>query len=250
MLDELRQAQAKGLMSPDTLAIIEGAASMSDKRVTDVMVPRAQMTCINASATLPDILKLVIESGHSRYPVVGEDRDEVLGVLLAKDLLKCFVEGAGTRDIRALLRPASMVPEQQRLDVLLKQFRVSRQHMAVVVDEFGGTSGLITIEDVLEEIVGDISDEHDDEPAGSTIHALADGRFIVHALTPIADLNERFATQFADDEYDTVGGLVTARIGHLPSVGEEVTIGSLHFKVTKADSRRLHQIAVRQAEVA
>lgn len=250
LLDELRTAQANGLMSTDTLAMMEGAITIADKVVADVMIPRTQMVQFSIASSLDQIVKLVVESGHSRFPVIGDDRDEVLGILLAKDLLKCFANGALPCDIRALLRPVALVPEQKPLSVLLTEFRGGRQHMAIVVDEFGATAGLVTIEDVLEEIVGDISDEHDDEPAVSTIQQLADGRYLVNALTPIEAFNERLGTHFADDEYDTVGGLLTARFGHLPVVGEETSIEGLHFKVAKADSRRLHLISVRGAPPA
>lgn len=250
LLEELRNAQHNGLMSQDTLAMMEGAITIADKVVGDVMVPRAQMVCCEVDASLPEIVKLVVESGHSRFPVIGDDRDEVVGILLAKDLLKCFADGTQPCNIRALLRKVALVPEQKPLSVLLTEFRGGRQHMAIVVDEFGATAGLVTIEDVLEEIVGDISDEHDDEPAGSTIQQLADGRYLVNALTTIEAFNERLGTKFEDDEFDTVGGLVTARFGHLPAVGEETSIEGLHFKVAKADSRRVHLISVRNATAA
>ena len=242
--EELRQAQANGLMSADTLAMIEGAIGVSDKQVSDVMVPRAQIVTIPVNAELCEILEIVTSSGHSRFPVTGEDRDQIEGILLAKDLLKCFGEGAPPCVLRALLRPAVLIPENKRLNVLLKDFRASRNHMAIVIDEYGGVAGLVTIEDVLEEIVGDIDDEHDDEDANALIQTQPDGRYIVNALTPIPDFNQRFGTAFDDDEFDTVGGLVTARIGRLPAPGEELDLDGLHFKVTKADNRRVHQFAV------
>ena len=245
LLEELRQAQANGLLSHDTLAMIEGAMGVSEKQVSDVMVPRAQMVTIPVDAALADIMEIVITSGHSRFPVTGEDRDEVEGILLAKDLLKCFGEGAPPCSLRAMLRPAVLIPESKRLNVLLKEFRASRNHMAIVVNEYGGVAGLITIEDVLEEIVGDIDDEHDEEEISGLIQALPDGRFIVNALTPIAEFNERFATDLPDDEFDTVGGIVTAHLGKLPCVGEETDFAGFDFKVTKADDRRVHQFAVR-----
>ena len=245
LLEELRQAQANGLLSHDTLAMIEGAMGVSDKQVSDVQVPRAQMVTIPVGAELKEILQIVTSSGHSRFPVTGEDRDEIEGILLAKDLLKCFADGAPPCSLRALLRPAVLIPVTKRLNVLLKEFRASRNHMAVVVNEYGGVAGLITIEDVLEEIVGDIDDEHDDEEISGLIQALPDGRFIVNALTPIAEFNERFSTNLPDDEFDTVGGIVTAHLGKLPCIGEETDFAGLDFKVTKADDRRVHQFAVR-----
>jgi magnesium and cobalt transporter len=245
LLEELRAAQANGLMSVDTLAMIEGAIGVSEKQVSDVMVPRAQMVCVAIESDLAGVMRIVTESGHSRFPVTGEDRDQIVGILLAKDLLKCYADGAPPCNVRNLIRKVTLIPETKRLNVLLTEFRASRNHMAIVVDEYGGVAGLVTIEDVLEEIVGSIDDEHDDEEPGSQIVAQQDGRFIVHALTPIADFNDRFGSRFADDEFDTVGGMVTAGIGHLPSAGEEITLDGLHFKVTKADNRRVHQLAVR-----
>ena len=244
LLEELRQAQANGLLSHDTLSMIEGAMKVPDKQVSDVMVPRAQIVAIPIDASLPEILEIVTNSGHSRFPVTGEDRDAIEGILLAKDLLKCYAEGAPPCSVRALLRGVSLIPESKRLNVLLKEFRASRNHMAVVVNEYGGVAGLVTIEDVLEEIVGDIDDEHDDEPS-ALIQPQPDGHFIVNALLPISDFNSRFGTQFADDEFDTVGGLVTAGMGRLPAPGDEIVLSELHFRVTKADERRVHQFAVR-----
>jgi magnesium and cobalt transporter len=250
LLAELRSAQANGLMSFDTLAMIEGAIGVSDKQVGDVMIPRAQMVTVPTTADLAATLRIVTESGHSRFPVTGEDRDEVVGILLAKDLLKCYADGAPPCNVRGLVRPAVLIPETKRLNVLLKEFRSGRNHMAIVVDEYGGVSGLVTIEDVLEEIVGDIDDEHDEIETRSFILAQPDGRFLVNALTPIAEFNERFGTAFADDEFDTIGGVVTAELGHLPAVGEELELAGLPFRVTKADGRRVHQFAVRVQNAA
>ena len=245
LIDELRAAQANGLMSQDTLTMMEGAITVSDKTVGDVMVPRAHMVTVPLGAPLDHVLRIVIESGHSRFPVLGQDRDQVVGILLAKDLLKCYAGGATPCDVSQLVRPVALIPESKRLNVLLREFRASRNHMAIVVDEYGGVSGLVTIEDVLEEIVGDIDDEHDVPEGVSQIQAQPDGRFLVNALTPIDDFNARFATTFDDDEFDTIGGLVTSHIGHLPAVGDEHELNGLLFKVTKADDRRVHQFAVR-----
>jgi magnesium and cobalt transporter len=188
---------------------------------------------------------MVVESGHSRFPVHGDDKDEILGILLAKDLLRGVVSDGGPSTIRELLRPAVLIPESKRLNVLLKEFRLSRNHMAIVVDEYGGVAGLVTIEDVLEEIVGEIDDEHDDAADPSAqIAAQANGQFVVDALTPIDDFNERFGANFPDDEYDTVGGLVTDAIGHLPESGEELAMGRFHFRVARADARRVHALIV------
>src|SRR5579863_226970 len=182
LLEELRSAQVNGLLSNDTLSMVEGAIEVADLHVGDVMVPRAQMVVLPVDASLAEILRRVIESGHSRFPVHNGDSDEIIGILLAKDLLKCFVDGTAPKDIRTLLRPAAMIPESKRLDILLKEFRLSHNHMAIVMDEYGGVAGLITIEDVLEEIVGEIDDEHDEEdPARKKlIQAQPDGRFVVN----------------------------------------------------------------------
>ena len=245
LLEELRNAKDNGLLSGETLAMIEGAIAVPDKQVSDVMVPRAQMISVAVGGSLHDILKIVIETGHSRFPVTGEDRDEIIGMLLAKDLLKCLAHAERPCDIRALLRPVRLIPESKRLNVLLKEFRASRHHLAIVVDEYGGVAGLVTIEDVLEEIVGDIDDEHDDENnPDAQIRLLPDGRHSISALTPIADFNSAFGSNFSDEEYDTVGGMVTAQFGHLPEIGEELSFGGFRFQVSKADARRVHQFVV------
>ena len=251
LLAIMRDAQGDGLIDADTLRMMEGALSVSELTVGDVMVSRSQMVSLPAEARFLDLMKQVVESGHSRFPVHGEDRDEILGILLAKDLLRGVVADNGPGDIHALLRPAVLIPESKKLNLLLKEFRLSRNHMAIVVDEHGGVAGLVTIEDVLEQIVGKIDDEHDDAEDGSAlIAAQADGQFVVDALTPIGDFNERFGARFPDDEYDTIGGLVTEAIGHLPESGEELTLDRFQFRVTRADARRVRafQVAVLAAD--
>ena len=243
----LRDAQDDGLIDADTLRMMEGAISVSELTVGVVMVSRSQMVSLPASARFLDLMKQVVESGHSRFPVHGDDRDEILGILLAKDLLRGVVADNGPGDIHGLLRPAVLIPESKKLNLLLKEFRLSRNHMAIVVDEYGGVAGLVTIEDVLEQIVGTIDDEHDDaEDDSALIAAQADGQYVVDALTPIGDFNERFGAGFPDDEYDTIGGLVTEAIGHLPEVGEELTLDRFEFRVIRADARRVRafQVAV------
>ena len=241
----LRDAQSNGLIDADSLRMMEGALSVSELSVGDVMVARAQMVSLPADARFIDLMKQVVESGHSRFPVHGEDRDEILGILLAKDLLRGVVADNGPGDIHSLLRPAVLIPESKKLNLLLKEFRLSRNHMAIVVDEYGGVAGLVTIEDVLEQIVGKIDDEHDDAEDGSAlIAAQADGQFVVDALTPIGDFNERFGASFPDDEYDTIGGLATEAIGHLPESGEELTLGRFAFRVIRADARRVRAFQV------
>ena len=245
LVELLRDVQADGLIGPDTLRMMEGAVNIADMTVGDVMVSRSQMVALPADGKFLDLMKQVVESGHSRFPVHGEDKDEILGILLAKDLLRGVVADNGPASIHALLRPAVLIPESKNLNVLLREFRQSRNHMAIVIDEYGGVAGLVTIEDVLEEIVGEIDDEHDDaEDPNALIAAQADGQFAVSALTPIEDFNERFGADFDDDEYDTIGGVIIGAIGHLPEVGEELTLGRFAFRVTDAVSRRLHALHV------
>ncbi|HRQ35546.1 MAG: CBS domain-containing protein [Xanthomonadaceae bacterium] len=239
LVDELRTAQANGLLSAETLAMMEGAIRVTVQSVGDVMVPRAQMVSIDVELPYLDVVKVAVESGHSRFPVHGEDRDEVLGILLAKDLLRAVAEGRQPGTLRELLRPAVLIPESKRLNVLLKEFRLTRNHMAIVVDEYGGVAGLVTIEDLLEQIVGEIDDEYDDEPHEGLIEAQADGRYVVDALTTIGDFNKRFGADFDDSEYDTLGGMLAAAIGHLPETGEEISIGRFDFRIARADARRV-----------
>ena len=244
LIEILRDARENGLIGSDTLKMLEGALEVSELQVGDIMINRSQMVSLPADEPFMDLLKLVVESGHSRFPVHGEDKDDILGILLAKDLLRGIVADGGPGQVRELLRPAVLIPESKRLNVLLKEFRLSRNHMAIVVDEHGGVAGLVTIEDVLEQIVGQIDDEHDEAEESTLIAAQPDGQFAVDALTPIADFNERFGADFPDDEYDTVGGLVTSAIGHLPEAGEELALGRFHFRVGRADRRRVHSFVV------
>jgi magnesium and cobalt transporter len=244
LIEILRDARENGLIGSDTLKMLEGALEVSELQVGDIMINRSQMVSLPADAEFMDLMKLVVESGHSRFPVHGEDKDDILGILLAKDLLRGIVADGGPGQVRELLRPAVLIPESKRLNVLLKEFRLSRNHMAIVVDEHGGVAGLVTIEDVLEQIVGQIDDEHDEAEESTLIAAQPDGQFAVDALTPIADFNESFGADFPDDEYDTVGGLVTSAIGHLPEAGEELALGRFHFRVGRADRRRVHSFVV------
>ncbi|MBP8098251.1 MAG: CBS domain-containing protein [Arenimonas sp.] len=244
LIEILRDARENGLIGSDTLKMLEGALAVSELQVGDIMLTRSQMVSLPADEPFMDLMKMVVESGHSRFPVHGEDKDEILGILLAKDLLRGIVADGGPGQIRELLRPAVLIPESKRLNVLLKEFRLSRNHMAIVVDEHGGVAGLVTIEDVLEQIVGQIDDEHDDAAESTLISAQPDGQFAVDALTPIADFNDQFGADFPDDEYDTVGGLVTSAIGHLPEAGEELRLGRFHFRVGRADRRRVQSFVV------
>ena len=245
LVELLRDVQADGVIDADTLRIMEAAVGMSAMSVGDIMIPRAQMVVLPVDDKFLALMQAVVESGHSRFPVHGEDRDEILGILLAKDLLRGVVADNGPGTVRELLRPAVLVPESKRLDILLREFRQSRNHMAIVIDEYGGVAGLVTIEDALEQIVGETDDEHDDaQDPNALIAAQADGQYLVDALTPISDFNARFGADFDDDEYDTIGGLITAAIGHLPEAGEELTLDRFGFRVARADARRLHTLHV------
>ena len=231
--------------------MLTGVLEVAETQVREVMSPRSQMTVIERDQDLDKMLSVIIESGHSRFPVIGEDRDEVLGILLAKDLLKHYRESsAGELHIENYLRPAVVIPESKRLNALLKEFRDSHNHMAIVVDEYGGVSGLLTIEDVLEEIVGEIDDEHDQEEAEFILaEAERDGRpcYAVRALTRIDDFNEYFECDLTGDEFDTIGGLVMHELGRLPRPGEEVNYSGFDFRVTKADRRRIDSLSVQRS---
>ena len=242
LLEILHAGYERNLMDADALTIIEGALAASDTRVTDVMITRAQMDVIDIDDPMSEIIPVVINAAHSRFPVVDGDRDKVLGILLAKDLLRVQTETGF--DLRDWLRPAVFIPESKRLNVLLREFRVSRNHMAIVVNEYGGVAGLVTIEDVLEQIVGDIEDEYDFDEAHDNIRLDASGRYRVKARTEIEDFNEAFATAFSDEEFDTVGGLILRHLGRVPKRNEVIDIGGMRFQVLRADSRRLYTLLV------
>jgi magnesium and cobalt transporter len=242
LLNMLRSAQQNGLFDSDALAMFEGVLQVDDMQVRDIMIPRSQVVMLARDARPDALLRSIVESGHSRFPVIGDSRDEVVGILLAKDfLLYAFERSDSLLNVRNILRPAIFVPESKRLNVLLKEFRASRNHMAIVVDEYGGVAGMVTIEDVLEQIVGEIEDEHDVEEE-DTIRKHSAMHYTVKALTPVEDFNEYFKLSLPDDEFDTIGGLVVHQIGHLPKRGERVVIGNLLFKVLRADSRRVHML--------
>lgn len=244
LLELLRDAQQRQLLEMDALMMIEGVMQVSEMQVRDIMIPRAQMAVLQQDATLDELLPVITESGHSRFPVIGEDIDEVVGLILAKDLLPYFIgEQRSEFNVRDVLRPAVFVPESKRLNILLKDFRSNRNHMAIVVDEFGSAAGLVTIEDVVEQIVGEIEDEHDiDEDI--FIKQQNDNRFIIKALTPIEEFNDHFKCDFSDEEFDTIGGLVMQAFSRMPERGEEITIGRYHMRVLSADSRRIHLLEV------
>jgi magnesium and cobalt transporter len=249
LIQLLHSAFERNLLDADALAMIEGALQVSEMKVRDVMIPRAQMDVIDVNETPDRFVPHVIATAHSRFPVVDRDRDHVIGILLAKDLLRYYA-GEEEFNVRDMLRPAVFVPESKRLNILLREFRNSRNHMAIVVDEYGGVAGLVTIEDVLEQIVGDIEDEYDFDEAEDNILREKGGRWRVKAQADIADFNAVFATGFAEDEYDTVGGLVMSRFGHVPKRGESIDIEGLRFSVLRADSRRLHTLQVERLSPA
>ena len=237
----LQEAQSRDVLDPSSLKMIEGVLHISELQVRDIMIPRAAMVIIEHNQILEEILPVVIESGHSRFPVIGIHQDEVKGILLAKDLLKFQLNK--DLNVNSLLRPHFSVPESKRVDILLHEFRAKRSHMAIVLDEYASVSGLITIEDILEEIVGDIEDEYDvieDE----NISPMGNNHFFIKALTPIKDFNEYFKTQFDDGEFDTIGGLITQAFGHVPKKGEITSINNLKFKILQSDSRRIYSLRV------
>ncbi|WKE66636.1 CNNM family magnesium/cobalt transport protein CorC [Gallaecimonas kandeliae] len=241
----IESATDRELIDAQTKEMIQGVLDVSELRVRDIMIPRSQIVAIDKSQSVQEFLPTIIESAHSRFPIINEDKDHVEGILLAKDLLKYAFGEAQDFDLDMVKRPAVIVPESKRVDVLLKEFRSGRFHMAIVVDEFGGVSGLVTIEDILEEIVGDIEDEYDaEDDEGDDIRRLTNRNFAVAALTSIEDFNEHFGSHFSDEDVDTVGGLVMHAFGHLPARGEEVALAGFNFKVTRADKRRLLQLQV------
>lgn len=244
----LRDAEQRELLNSDALSMIEGVLQVSETRVSDIMIPKAQMVVIEKEKPFNQLVKVIIESAHSRFPVMSESHSEVLGILLAKDVI-AFQTAVAKEEwdskfsLKDLIRPAVFVPESKRLDILLKEFRKSRNHIAIVVDEYGSIAGLVTIEDVLEQIVGDIEDEHDiDED--NFIRKHSKNRFSVQAITPIDEFNEYFNTHFSDDEFDTIGGLVLQAFGHLPKRGESVELHGFTFKILKANNRRIQSLSV------
>ncbi len=248
LIELLHSSFERDLMDADALSMIEGVLQVSEMQARDIMVPRAQMDVIDINQTPEQFIPGVIENGHSRFPVVDGEKDEVIGILLAKDLLRYY---AGEEFVvREMLRPAVFIPESKQLNVLLKDFRSNRNHIAIVVDEYGGVAGLVTIEDVLEQIVGDIEDEYDFDETEDNIVAEADGGWRVKAHTEIADFNAAFGTDFSNEEFDTVGGLVLAKVGRFPKRGESVQLRDLKFKILRGDSRRLYSMLVeRVAEI-
>ena len=242
LIELLHSAYEKSLLDADALSMIEGVLQVSEMQVRDIMIPRSQMDVINITDSPEKFIPFVIEAAHSRFPVIENDKDNVIGILLAKDLLRYY---AGEDfNVRDMLRPAVFIPEAKRLNVLLKEFRSNRNHIAIVVDEYGGVAGMVTIEDVLEQIVGDIEDEYDFDENEDNIIRDAQGRFRVKALTEIDDFNKALGTEFSDEEFSTIGGLIVSKFGHLPKRGEITVFDKLSVTVLRADSRRLHSILI------
>lgn len=243
LIELLRSAYERDLLDADGLAMIEGVLQVSEMQARDIMVPRSQMDVIDVNESPGQFIPMVIQTAHSRFPVIGENKDDVIGILLAKDLLRYYA-GEEEFNVREMLRPVVFIPESKPLNVLLKEFRKNRNHIAIVVDEYGGVAGLVTIEDVLEQIVGDIEDEYDFEDVENNIVPEKGGQYRVKALTEIADFNQAFGTDYSDEEFDTIGGLILKRFGRVPKRGEQIGFDDLMFKVLRADSRRLHLLQV------
>ena len=248
LIEILRNAENRNLLDADALLMIEGALHVSETHVRDIMVPRVQMIIIDNNAKPEEILKSVVESGHSRFPVIGDSSDEIEGILLAKDLLNYYADPNKNFDIKDVMRPTVFIPESKRLNVLLREFRMSRNHMAIVVDEYNGVAGLVTIEDVIEEIIGEIEDEHDHEDNEININPHDNNRYTIKALTPISEFNEFFNTEIPDNEYDTVGGFVINTFGYLPKRGEIIDFERFNIKILRADKRRVHLILFTQID--
>ena len=240
LLERIRQAEEDQILDREALDTIEGALQMSHMQVRDIMVPRPQMAVVKADQSTQEFMQTITETSHSRFPVIGESPDEVLGILLAKDLLPlAFAKQMDNFDLNAMLRKPIFVPESKRLSILLNEFRTNRYHMAIVLDEYGGVAGLVTIEDVLEQIVGEIEDETDAEEDDGNIRPFADKGFLVKALTTIDDFNAHFGTYYDETEFDTIGGIITQQFGHLPAKDESIQVGELNFHILAADNRRI-----------
>jgi hemolysin (HlyC) family protein len=240
LIDLIRSAAKRHILDAEALSIVEGALNVSEMQARDIMIPRSQVVMVSKDAAAEDTLKLITEMSHSRFPVIDDDRDDVIGILLAKDLLSAVVaNGKFEFDLRELLRPAVFIPESKRLNVLLREFRARRNHMAIVVDEYGGVAGIVTIENVLEQIVGEIEDEHDIDDDAPILER-SETSYTIKALTSVEDFNEFFETDWDDDDFDTVGGFVINQFGHMPERDEQVSIGRFQFTVMRADNRRVH----------
>lgn len=247
LMDVIKEAARQSVVDQEAVEIMEGALEVANRQVREIMIPRSQMVVINANEKPSEFLPKVVESGHSRFPVIGESMDDIKGILLTKDLLPLILENPEDFELGEILRTANIIPESKRLNVLLKEFREKRYHMALVIDEYGGTSGLVTIEDILEEIVGEIEDETDEDEE-AFIRQVSDTDFIIKALTPIEDFNEYFSCTFSDDEFDTIGGIVIHAFGHMPSRNEVAKLENFTFRVLYSDSRQIHLLRLTVSE--
>jgi len=240
LLEIIQEAAANQLLDQEALNIIEGAFDVSSQQVRDILIPRSQMVVVKIDDQPADFLPKIIESGHSRFPVIGDSVDDIRGILLAKDLMPAILSGLDDFRLENVIRDANVIPESKRLNILLREFRENRYHMALVIDEYGGISGLVTIEDILEEIVGEIEDETDDNGDDAFIRKISDSEFIIKALTPIEDFNAYFQTGFSDEEFDTIGGLLMQSFGHLPGRNESTELDDYQFQVLYSDNRQIH----------
>ena len=240
LLDIIKDAANNQLLDQEALSIIEGAMDVSSLQAREIMVPRSQIVAVRIDDTPQEFLPKIIESGHSRFPVIGESADDIRGILLAKDLLRLLLDNQQEFNLENILRPANIIPESKRVNVLLREFREKRYHMALVIDEYGGISGLLTIEDILEEIVGDIEDDTDEEVSDDFIKRVGETDYIIKALTPIEDFNEFFGSGLSEDDFDTIGGILMQEFGHLPKRNEVATIDNFQFRVLYADNRQIH----------
>ncbi|GAB1258927.1 HlyC/CorC family transporter [Aurantivibrio plasticivorans] len=248
LMEIIKEAANNDVLDQEAVSIIEGALDVADQQVREIMIPRSQMVYVKIDQQPEDFLSTVIESGHSRFPVIGESVDDIKGILLAKDLLSLILNGTDDFNLANILRSANVIPESKRLNILLREFRENRYHMAIVIDEYGGVSGLVTIEDILEEIVGEIEDETDEDEDDSFIRSMGDNEYVVKALTPIEDFNEYFACGFSDEEFDTIGGIVTQAFGHLPLRNETTQVNGFEFRVLYSDNRQIHLMRVNKVE--
>lgn len=248
LADVLQKSHESSIIDDDALHIMEGALHISEQHAGDIMIPRSQMEFIRLDTSVEDVFKQITETGHSRFPVVDESADDVKGILLAKDLLSLLTQGLESFDIKSMLRPATIIPETKRLSVLLREFREQRYHMAIVVDEYGSVSGLLTIEDILEEIVGEIEDETDEHEA-EEIHTVAENDYVIEAQIEIDDFNERFQSGLSEEEYDTLGGLITSKFGYVPEVNESIELDGFKFTILETDGRRILQVRASRSEL-
>lgn len=242
LINIIKEAAANQLLDDEAVSMIEGAIEVHERQVREVMVPRSQMVVVGIEESPEQLLPTVVESAHSRFPIMGESLDDIRGILLAKDLLPLILNGTDDFSLESIIRPASIIPETKRLNVLLREFRENRYHMALVIDEYGAIAGLVTIEDVLEKIVGDIEDETDDDDEDGFVRKVSDNEYVIKALLPIDEFNEQFGAEFDDNEFDTIAGILIRAFGHLPSRNEHVVVDGFDFRVLYADSRQIHLI--------